>query len=67
MFVGRTVPNALILISLIFEGALSLIFEGALSLIFDYTVFVCCSFALAAQSPPGITDPSQVDSTPLGG
>ena len=28
---------------------------------------VCVSFAPGAQSPPGITDLSQVDSTPLGG
>ena len=55
MFVGRAVPNALI-------------FFNFCTLIFDYTDpdCVCCSFALAAQSPPGITDPSQVDSAQLG-
>ena len=41
------------------------------TLIVDYTdpdsVCVFASFAPAVQSPPGITDPSQVDSTPLGG
>ena len=56
IFVGRTIPNALHDF-------------GFCTLIFDYTNpdCVCCSFALAARSPPGITDLSQVDSTPLGG
>ena len=57
MFVGRAaVPNALILIPVLY--------------ILDYTnpdcacvLFFCC---IAAETPPGITDPSQVDSTPLG-
>ena len=49
----------------------SVLFFYFCTLIFDCTnpdcVCVFFSFALAAQGPPDITDPSQVDSTPLGG
>ena len=51
MFVGKAVPNALILISVVSS------LTGLILIVF------VCSFVPAAQS---LTNPSQVDITPLG-